>query len=121
MDLIGAAMLVGMAVVFLLSTQILKRGQDDGQRRSAITDRPRNRIGNPLGSWLSAATISFALGVLALRASASAIYSRPMGGLFVASFIALGTISAAVSIGSVFGLIWKFTRSQMRTSLDGFF
>ena len=44
-----------------------------------------------------------------------------MDGLSVAWFIILGLISAGAAIGSVSELIRQFARSQLRTTLDGFF
>lgn len=68
-----------------------------------------------------AAGLFFALVIVALCATGSAIYSRPMDGLSVAWFITLGSISAVAAIGSVFELVRQFTGSQLRTTLDGFF
>ncbi len=67
------------------------------------------------------AAIIFVLVGLALCCTGSAIYSRPMDGLSVAWFIALGLTSAAAAVGVIVALILQYTRSQMRTSLDGFF
>ena len=68
-----------------------------------------------------ATRLFFALVIVALCATASAIYSRPMDGLSVAWFIILGLISATAAVGSVSELIGQVARSQLRTTLDGFF
>ena len=67
------------------------------------------------------AAIIFVLVGLALCCTGPAVFSRPMDGLSVAWLIALGLTSAAAAVGAVVALALQYSRSQMRTSLDGFF
>lgn len=68
-----------------------------------------------------ASAIVFALISVVLIATGETIYARPMDGLSVAWFVALGTVSAFATLATSYALFSRAQAGRMRDTFDGFF